>query len=135
EAEAVAMPVQCLDLVALTVHKHEQRITKQAHLQLLLDQRRQSANGLPEVHWLPTQVDAANAAARMHQRTCWQTAAATCASQAPGGNVDNSNRTPGASHKVQRCPMCGGSGNCTATSCATAGSAGTAACAFSRLRQ
>ena len=47
--EAVTVPVQHLDLVAVAVDEHVQRAAERIKSQRLLDQHRQTADGLAEV--------------------------------------------------------------------------------------
>ena len=49
QTEAVTVPVQHLDLVAVAVDEHVQRAAERIESQRLLDQHRQTANGLAEV--------------------------------------------------------------------------------------
>src|SRR5690554_3726606 len=102
QTKTITMPIQRLDLVATSIHKHKQGITERIHRELLLDDAGQTINLLSEVHRCPAQIHRANAAARMHQRTCWPTAAPSRASHSGAGSCASSSRTPGAMTSVHR---------------------------------
>jgi len=67
KTKAVAMPVQCLDPVALAVGEDVQCAGKGAQAQFLLNEHAQAIDGFSEVDGFAVQVDLLNGAARMHQ--------------------------------------------------------------------
>jgi len=67
QAEAVAMPVQRLDLVARSIGKNVQSAGKRAQAQFQLHEHRKTIYALSEINGLATQVDLIEGAAWVHQ--------------------------------------------------------------------
>src|SRR5690606_28019315 len=57
QAEAIALPVENLDLAAGAIEEHEQHRVEHLHLDVQLDQRRQAIDGFAEVDRLGIQIN------------------------------------------------------------------------------
>src|SRR5690606_38795891 len=57
QAEAIALPVENLDLAAGAIEEHEQHRVEHFHLDVQLDQRSQSVDGFAEVDGLWVEID------------------------------------------------------------------------------
>src|SRR5690606_33475759 len=57
QAEAIALPVENLDLAAGAIEEHEQHRVEHFHLDVQLDQRSQSVDGFAEVDRLGIQIN------------------------------------------------------------------------------
>ena len=57
QAEAIALPVENLDLAAGAIEEHEQHRVEHLHLDVQLDQRRQAIDGFTKVDGLGVEID------------------------------------------------------------------------------
>ena len=94
QAEAIAVPVQGLDLIAAAVDEHVQSGAERVQSQFLLDQRCQPVDGFAKVDRSAVQIDCVNLAAGMHQRACPVNARHSAASQCGLGNCGKFSCTP-----------------------------------------